>query len=150
MGNQQRAEGVRIQQGNVGTHDNDITTEGGRKRVNRVLNRATGARDMVLIDDHCIRHECQRRVGNCVPFVPHDDDDMRRFQLAGGCENVPKDGNAGQTVQHLRTRGLHSSPLPCRKNNDSEVLIGHAFILPLSAQLPPTIDRGELRLALLG
>ena len=125
-----RRKSGRVEEGNIATDDNDIPIEVGRQGINGNLDGATGARNVILINDQNVGHEFGERCHHFVTLMTHDRDDVVGVELARGGNDVPNELTASKAVKHLGLGRLHASALACCENNDGECVFGHSSILP--------------------
>ena len=120
---EERGEGVGVQQRHVAVQHEHLAVEIGRKRGDRLLDRATGARDLVLVDDDRARKLGLDRGRHEVALVAHDGDDVRGVERARRGEHVRDDRRSRERVQQLGGRGLHAGTLSGGEHDDGEVVV---------------------------
>jgi hypothetical protein len=125
------AQRLGIEQGDVTGKHQHVAVEIG-DGVQGDFDGATRARDLVLVDHDDLGRDTGHRIGDEIPFVPDDDENVGGRQVARRVENVPDEGAAPDAVQHLRQRRAHPRTLPRGEDHD-----GEGRIQPVLCHAPP-------------
>ncbi|OEI69381.1 hypothetical protein Cus16_1225 [Curtobacterium sp. ER1/6] len=135
VGVQERAERHRVEQRDVAGEHHDGAVEVVGQRLDRDLDRSSGAGDLVLVDDDRVGRALGDLVRDALPLVPDDDGEVLGLERGGRPQHVREEGQAGEPVQHLRGGRLHARALPGGEDDDGDALVGHA---PILAQALPS------------
>jgi hypothetical protein len=122
------AQSVGIEQGDVAADDDNITSEGLRKRLQGNLERSSGSGDVVLVDDVGFGGKFSNRLSDVVSLMPHHDCEMRWLQSLRGGNHVSNEWHSRQVVEHFRHGGLHARSLTRGQDHDGQRCIAHTFI----------------------
>ncbi len=105
------------EQRHVAVGDDDGALEAGRERLERALDGATGALDLVLVGDEHVGVVLEHVLGDLVALVPHDDGEVLGSDPAGSPQGMPHERAPADRVQHLGDRGLHACALASSKDD---------------------------------
>ena len=125
MRDNEGGEGVGIEQRNVSINHEDIAVPRDGKCGNGLLDRTTGARDFVLVDDDALRKIFSHERGEAIAFVPHDRDNVGSVEGSSRGQHVANHRQARKRMQQLREFGAHARALASGQHDDSEAVVGH-------------------------
>jgi hypothetical protein len=111
--------------GHVAADDHDVAVEVGGEGLERDLDRASGAGNVVLVDDRHVGVEAEDGAGDRLALVAHDGEDVGRLQRCRGGEHVADQRDPADLVQDLRTLRLHARSLTGGENDYGEIGVSH-------------------------
>ena len=106
-------QGAGVEQRHVGGGDEHRAAEFAAfgQLGHRALHGASGAGDVILVDDFDLVVVGAGGGGHTVGLVVHDDGERVRILRVNGCHHALKEGFAGEGVQHLRGARTHACAL---------------------------------------
>ncbi len=131
---QQGCQGRHVQQRHVAADDDDLTLEVVRQCGEAELDGATGAGDVVLVDEDRLGQQLVDGARDRVALVPHHRHHELGRELAGAGQHVADERHPGERMQHLGAARLHARASPGGQDDHGKTGIGHGVILPYPAE----------------